>query len=162
MKSELSYKVSVMKEQKMNQLSAVVFARRMRWVFGGLTAVMAGLLVCLFLLGWGVCARPEILRAEISGVSAMGLSFGTIIAGCQCRIWNRSFHGREAGRLLSYTRTLYGLAFLSGVFQCAFEIWKGTALGWNLWAAFGPVLILSLLFECGWRHFCRIAPKKGA
>lgn len=103
----------------MSQLSAAAFAGRMRWAFGGLAGIMAGLFACLLLLGAGVFPKPALLEAEISGISASGLSFGFIIACSQCLVWNRSFHGREAGRLLSYLRSLYGLAFLWGVLQSA-------------------------------------------
>lgn len=137
----------------MSQLSAAAFAGRMRWVFGGLAGIMAGFFACLLLLGAGVFPKPALLEAEISGISASGLSFGFIIACSQYLVWDRSFHGREAGRLLSYLRSLYGLAFLWGVLQSAFQLWGGEVLGWNLWLAFGPAAVLLLLFECSWRQY---------
>ena len=140
----------------MNRLSAVIFAGRMRWVFGGLAGIIAGLFACLLLLGAGVFPKPALLEAEISEISASGLSFGFIIACIQCLVWNRSFHGRATGRLLSYLRSLYGLAFLWGVLQSVFRLREGEVLGWNLWLAFGPLIVLLLLFECGWRRYLHL------
>ena len=47
----------------MSQLSAAAFAGRMRWAFGGLAGIMAGLFACLLLLGAGVFPKPALLEA---------------------------------------------------------------------------------------------------